>query len=125
VLQKITLLAIAGGAGTLARYGLAGVVQRYLGESFPWGTAVVNVLGCFLFGIIWATSIERGELSSEMRTVLLVGFMGSFTTFSTFASETGRLLADSEILLAFGNVVFQVIAGIGILFLGIALGRTI
>jgi CrcB protein len=125
MLQKLIYLAIAGGAGTLARYGLAGIVQRYYGASFPWGTAIVNVGGCFLFGLVWAISVDRGVISSEMRTVLLIGFLGSFTTFSTFASETGQLLADAELLMACGNMVFQVVAGIGFLFLGIAIGRTI
>ncbi len=125
MLQKLMLIAMGGGMGALARYGMAGAVQRYLGAGFPWGTAVVNLLGCFLFGMVWTTSAERGWLGSDTRTVLLVGFMGAFTTFSTFASETGQLLADSELLAACGNVMLQVVAGIGALFLGIAVGRTI
>lgn len=56
--QKICLLALAGACGTLARYGLAGAVHRWVGSGFPWGTAVVNMLGCLLFGIIWAARVH-------------------------------------------------------------------
>ncbi|MCC6486570.1 MAG: CrcB family protein [Candidatus Hydrogenedentes bacterium] len=123
--QKLAGIALAGAAGALARYALAGAVQRGLGSSFPWGTAVVNVLGCLLFGVVWAVAAERWPVSSEMRTILLVGFMGSFTTFSTFASETGRLMADSEWALGMGNILLQVTVGIGAVFLGLAIGRAL
>ena len=125
LIQKLSGIAVAGAAGALARYALAGAVQRGLGSTFPWGTAVVNILGCLLFGVVWAVTAERWSVSSEMRTIILVGFMGSFTTFSTFASETGRLLADSEYLLGAGNLMLQVVVGIGAVFLGLAIGRAI
>lgn len=121
--QKLLWIALGGACGTLARYGLGGAIQRLLGPGFPWGTAAVNIIGCFLCGIVWVLAIERGNFSPEMRTALLVGFMGAFTTFSTFVSETGQLLADAELLIGLGNVAFQVVAGTGIFFFGAALGR--
>jgi len=123
--QKLLLIALAGGLGTLARYGLGGLVQRWAGPGFPWATVVVNILGCFLFGVVWAMAGERLSVGSEVRTVLLIGFMGAFTTFSTFISETGQLLADSEWALASGNVLLQNALGVAVFFLGLAAGKAL
>jgi CrcB protein len=123
IVQKIIAIAIAGAVGTLARYWLGGLVQERFNSSFPAGTFAVNMLGSFLFGVVWALAAERLVISSEMRTVVLVGFMGAFTTFSTFMFETGALMRDSQWLPAFGNVAAQVIAGLICLYLGLALGR--
>lgn len=123
--QKFVFLAVAGAMGALARYGLAGAVHRWLGSSFPWGTAVVNFVGCLLFGLVWATAVERGSIGPEMRTVVLVGFVGSFTTFSTFVSETSQLFSGAQLFLGFANIVLQVTIGIAMFFLGLFLGRVI
>jgi len=125
MLEKLIGIGIAGACGTLARYWLSGSVYRWLGRGFPWGTAVVNIFGCFLFGIVLSIAGERWAISSEMRTIILTGFMGAFTTFSTFASETGQLLAGAEFLAGLGNIVFQIVAGVGFFVLGQAIGRTI
>jgi fluoride exporter len=116
-------LALAGAIGTLARYGLGGLVQRICGESFPWGTLTVNAVGCFLFGVVWTLAEDRLVLSGETRFIVLTGFMGAFTTFSTFTFETGELLRDSEWLLAMGNILGQNVLGLILLFLGLAVGR--
>ena len=123
--QKIIWLALAGACGTLARYALSGAVHRWLGSSFPWGTAVVNITGCLLFGIVWAAAGERGTISPELRTIILVGFMGAFTTFSTFISETGQLLSEAELLIGLTNIAFQIAIGLGLFYLGVGIGRTI
>lgn len=125
MIQKITVLALAGACGTLARYGLAGVVQRWLGGNFPWGTAAVNVLGCLLFGIVWAAGSERAIISPGARIIILTGFMGAFTTFSTFIAETSHLLTGTQLLLGFTNIVLQLVVGSGGFFLGLAIGRII
>ncbi len=122
-MQKIILIAAAGAAGTLARYFLGGLVQRLYGGSFPWGTFAVNISGTFLFGFIWSLAEERLVISGEARAVILVGFMGAFTTFSTFMFETGELMRDSEFALAFGNLALQNVVGIIFLILGLAAGR--
>jgi len=121
--QKLIAIAIAGAIGTLARYWLGGLVQVRFNGSFPAGTFAVNVLGSFLFGVVWALAEERAVMSAETRTVILVGFMGAFTTFSTFMFDTNVLLRDSEWLLALGNVVASVIIGLAALMVGIAIGR--
>ena len=123
MVQKLLLLALAGALGTLARYGLSGLVQRFMGAQFPWGTFAVNMAGCFLFGLIWAMAMERMEISAAARLLLLTGFMGAFTTFSTYAFETVQMTRDAEWLLAFANVAGQTIVGFGLMFLGQALGR--
>ena len=121
--QKLLGLAIAGACGTLLRYVLAGVAQRASGSEFPWGTAAVNVAGCFLAGAFWAYAQERINISGEMRTILLVGFLGAFTTFSAFMLETSALLRDAQWMSALGNLLFQNIVGVVFLLLGLALGR--
>lgn len=125
MLQKLLLIALAGSLGTLARYGLAGAVQRALGGSFPWGTLAANLLGCFLAGAIWSLAETRMSLSGQTRTILLIGFMGAFTTFSAFMLETGQLMRDAQWSFALGNVALQNCCGIILFFLGLALGRTV
>lgn len=125
MLQKMIYLAVAGACGTLARYGLTGLVQRLAGANFPWGTFSVNALGCLLFGLIWTLISERFPGSGELRFVLLIGFMGAFTTFSTFVAESGLLLADGEHWYGLGNILLQNVVGLVLFFLGMALGRFI
>ena len=122
---KLFWIALAGAFGTLARYSLSATVHRWFGSAFPWATATVNILGCFLFGLIWAVAVERSAISPEFRTVLLVGFMGAFTTFSTFISETGHLIDERALLLAFANIALQVMIGLVAFFLGLGLARAV
>ncbi len=126
MLQKILLIAAAGAAGTLLRFALSGAVQKGLGSAaFPYGTLAVNVIGCFLFGLIFTLAEEKMLISSEARIILLVGFMGAFTTFSTFGFETAAFIRDSQWGFAALNVATQNITGILAIFGGIILGRTI
>jgi CrcB protein len=121
--MNLLLLGLAGAAGTLARFGLYGLVQRLADTSFPIGTLAVNALGSFLFGIIWPLAEERLLISPDARRILLVGFMGAFTTFSTFAFETGQLAREAQWAAAIGNITAQNILGIGLFLLGLSLGR--
>jgi fluoride exporter len=121
--MKLLWLALAGSAGTLARYGLGGLVARWNHGSFPWETLVVNMLGCLLFGVIWSLAMERNLIGPETRVILLVGFMGAFTTFSSFAFETGQLMRDGQWLLAFANMAAEMILGLAALFVGFVIGR--
>ncbi|MBU0595445.1 CrcB family protein [Candidatus Bipolaricaulota bacterium] len=121
--QKLLWLGLAGAVGTVSRYMLAGLVQRIAGGAFPWGTLVVNGLGCLVFGIIWALASERFAFGAEVRTVFLVGFLGAFTTFSTAMAEFGQLALDAEWLRATIYLVGGNASGIGAFFVGSALGR--
>ncbi len=123
MMQKIVLLAIMGAVGTLARYFLQGWVQKLLGPNFPWGTLVVNLCGCFMFGIIWALAEEQFVLGPQVRLILLVGFMGAFTTFSSFIFESGELLRDTEWGLAALNLLAENGLGLVSFFAGLMVGR--
>jgi CrcB protein len=125
MLHKLVIMFAAGGCGALSRYALAGVVQRATGPEFPWGTALVNVAGCFLAGLLWSVFEGRFTIGAEARAVVMIGFLGAFTTFSTFMLETSQLLRDAEYLQAFGNLAFQNGAGIVALFAGLIAGRLI
>jgi len=95
-LKTIIFLAIGGTAGTLLRYWLSVLVQSTSKGTLPIGTFTVNMLGCFLFGAVWSLAEGRIVLSPHMRLLILVGFMGAFTTFSTFAFESGSPLRTSS-----------------------------
>lgn len=126
--QKLLLIAFAGAMGTLARYGLSGFVQRFSerfsGGTFPWGTAAVNLIGCFCFGAVWM-ALESRLGWAEARVIILTGFMGAFTTFSTFMFESGDMIRDSQWVLALGNVLGQSVLGIVCLFIGLWVGKLI
>lgn len=121
---KILLIALAGAAGTLARYWISGFVNRQT-AAFPWGTITVNLLGCFLFGLVWILAEERALIGPAARTVILIGFMGGLTTFSSLAGDTMGLLRDAQYLRAFANVALQNTAGLALLWLGIITGRAL
>lgn len=123
--NKVIWIAVAGAFGTLSRYALGGLVQRVWGNLFPWGTLCVNGAGCFLFGLIWAYSEDRLSVSSELRIIILLGFMGAFTTFSSFMFETVELLKDSQWLAATMNVMAQNGLGLLLFFVGQTLGKMI
>lgn len=121
--KELGLLALAGAVGTLCRYGLSGLVQRFAGADFPWGTLAVNALGCLLFGFVWTLGEERLLISGQTRFIVLTGFMGAFTTFSTFAFETGAFVQESTWRLAAGNLLAHNLLGLCCLFAGLSLGR--
>ena len=122
---KILLIAAAGAVGTLTRYWVSGLSHRFLGADFAYGTLAVNVLGSLLFGIIWALSEERMAISVLARTVILVGFMGAFTTFSTFAFETMNYMRDSQFLMAFLNITSNCVLGFGAIIAGMWIARVL
>ena len=106
---KLLALAAAGAAGTLARYGLSGWIQRLARETFPYGTLAVNLTGCFLIGVVMALVRDRQLLSPEARTVLVVGFLGGFTTFSAFSLQTLVLIRAGDFTQAGLNVLLSVV----------------
>ncbi len=110
-------------AGAPLRYFIQGRVQDVTSASFPFGTLVVNVSGCLLIGLLLTLAEDREVLSREARLLLVTGFLGSYTTFSTFGWETYALLRDNELLQASGNVLLSVFAGLFGVWLGSALAR--
>lgn len=117
---------IAGGIlGTVARYVLSGVVYQTFGTGFPYGTLIVNLTGCFLIGFLAALAEEKFLLGPNARLLLMAGFCGAFTTFSTFMLETSNLIKDGETFRAFLNVTVSVVIGFLIFRLGVLVGEII
>jgi fluoride exporter len=97
----------------LLRYWLDGVVSRRTGGAFPWGTFVVNVSGSFLVGLLFTLLTERYRVDTWIRSGLMIGFLGAYTTFSTLSLETYRLLEDRAVGLGAANALGSVAAGLG------------
>ncbi|MGC8743495.1 MAG: fluoride efflux transporter CrcB [Verrucomicrobiia bacterium] len=109
-MQKVILLFLGGGLGTLIRWAASGFVASRFGELFPWGTLFVNVTGSFAIGFIATLTAPDGRLflSPEARQFLMFGLLGGYTTFSSFSLQTLNLINDGEALLAIGNVLLSV-----------------
>lgn len=121
---KFMWLFVAGGLGAVARALVTGAVQRVLDTSWPIGTLVVNVTGCFLFGWVASWTWGRWPLTEDLRWIVLVGFVGSFTTFSTFAHEAHALLEDRAWASAAAQVVAHNALGLAAMIAGFWLGRS-
>lgn len=107
----------------MLRYGASLGVHLLLGRGFPYGTLFVNVSGSLLMGFLSIMMLERFNIGPEWRAALLVGLLGSFTTFSTFSIETLNLLEQGDMLRAFSNIALSVIVCLFAVWLGITLGR--
>lgn len=115
-------IGIAGALGALARYGVEGVISRR-GGAFPWGTFVVNITGALVLGFLFTLLAERFTIATWLRSALLIGFLGAYTTFSTLSLETFRLLEDGAYALAAANGLGSLGVGMGALYVGVVLGR--
>ena len=117
-MQKTIFIAVAGLVGTLLRYWLSGVVARQYGETFPWGTIAVNLVGCFLAGAMFYVAEERFLLSPTLRAAIMIGLLGGFTTFSSYGLQTFTLLRDSQFGLAALNVAASNVLGLLMVWAG-------
>jgi fluoride exporter len=119
------LVGAFGATGAIARYGLDGLISDATHGQFPWGTFTINVLGAFALGVLVALTTERLVISSTWRVAVGIGFLGSFTTFSTYTYETVRLAQDGALGLAFLNAAGMVSLGMLAAVLGLAAGRAL
>jgi CrcB protein len=117
------LIALFGAIGTLARYGLQGVVQIRTGSTFPYGTLLINLTGCFFLGLVGQFTLNRLVISPDWRIAIAIGFFGGYTTFSTFGWETAKMLEDGEWLRATTYVTSSVLAGLLLSVAGIRLAN--
>lgn len=123
--MKTLGIAIAGALGALARYAVGEATIRRSDSSFPWGTFIVNITGTFLLGLLFTVLAERFSAPSWLRSSLTVGFLGAYTTFSTFSLETLRLIENKAYLLAGLNSVGGVVLGLVAIYAGVLIGRAI
>ena len=122
-MDKIIYLMVAGSLGTLARYGMYIFFNKYAVVNFPICVFVANMLASFLFGLIWALSEDKGIVNSNMRLIILVGFMGSFTTFSTFAFDNTIYITQLDWAKLVLNILANNIVGIFLIYLGFKLSK--
>ena len=122
---KLLIIGLGGFIGAVCRYGVGGWVQRWGGGTFPYGTLIVNVTGCFLIGIILMLSEQRQLFSPHTRLFLTVGILGAFTTFSTFGYETLELLRDRNLQAVAINILANVMCGLLAVWAGVALVRMV
>ncbi len=121
--MTLVLIAVGGAAGAVSRYVLQGWVQEVSGGRFPWGTFAVNISGSFLLGLVFALAMDRSVLAPEVRVPVMIGFIGSYTTFSTLMLESWRLVEEGDYLFMFGNLIGSVVIGMLAVVAGLALGR--
>jgi fluoride exporter len=119
---RLLLIAVFGAIGTLARYGLQGLVQVKMGSTFPYGTLAINLTGCFFLGLVGQFTLNRMVISPELRMAIAVGFFGGYTTFSSFGWETAKMLEAGEWLWATTYVAASVVLGLFLSVAGIRLG---
>ncbi len=124
-MEKLLSVAIGGAAGALARYGTLVVYQRYAPTTFPLAILTVNVLGSLLFGLVLAYAEDREWVSDNMRLLVLTGFMGSFTTFSTFAFDEAMLARNGSWGIFLLNLLISNAAAIAAVFVGFRIGKWI
>lgn len=120
---KFLMIGIGGFLGSIARFWLGGYIDAKMGSRFPFGTLVINCTGSFVIGFIVTLLAERAHWSPNWRYLIPIGFIGAYTTFSTFEYETFRVVQDGELLLAFLNVAVSVIVGFFAVWLGVVVGR--
>ena len=121
---QVVAIMIGGAIGAVSRYGVSHLIYALAGRGFPYGTLVVNVLGSFLMGYLSIYLMSKVSLDPALRLAILVGFLGAFTTFSTFSMETLGLLESGLIGRALLNVALSVGASLTAVWLGVLLART-
>ena len=124
-MKALVFIAFGGALGAVLRYGASLGVYSLLGRGFPYGTLFVNVSGSLLMGVLSVLMLERLDAGPEWRAAVLVGVLGSFTTFSTFSIETLNLLEQGDVTRAAANIVLSVLVCLAAVWFGVLLGRQI
>jgi len=120
-------IAVGSALGGVARFWCSGVAARFMGETFPWGTIIVNVVGCFIIGFFATSTGPDGRVFADTltRQFVMIGILGGYTTFSSFSLQTLNLVQDGEWWLAGANIAFSVIACLVAVWLGFVLAASI
>lgn len=124
-MTKYVMVAIGGAAGAVARFALGAYVGNRMGTRFPYGTLIINCSGCFLIGVIMTLLTGRSQFNPNWRFLIPIGFIGAYTTFSTFEYETLLSLQDGDLATAALNIVLSVVVGFIAVWLGVITGRVL
>ncbi len=122
---ELGAIAAGGAFGALMRFWVSNGVYAWLGRGFPWGTLSVNIVGSFVIGLAFVLLTERLSFGSEVRAFIMIGFLGAFTTFSTFSLETLSLMQEGLLLKAVVNILISVILCIIATWSGMMLARSL
>jgi CrcB protein len=123
--MRLLYIGIMGVLGVMARYGVGLLAARIFPPPFPYGTFLINLVGSFLIGLVYALGMEAAVLTPDLRVGLMVGFLGGFTTFSSYCLETYRLAEEGELLFAAAYVGLSTLLGLCAVAAGLALGRLV
>lgn len=124
-MREALMVALGGALGAMSRYGLTTAVGRIMGTAFPYGTLVVNCTGSFIIGFVMQVCLNTTHISPTFQTALTIGFLGAFTTFSTFSYETVVLFKDGNWSHGVMNVVIHIAVSIGMVILGMLAARLV
>ena len=124
-MESIVAIGLAGLVGTLCRYWISYAVDSRFGATFPFGTVFVNLIGCFLIGFLFYTFASRFTVHETIRSAVFVGFLGGFTTFSSFGIQTFTLIQNGQILLAGVNMLVSNAGGLICVWAGSLLSRSV
>ena len=125
-MEKLLWIVLAGGAGTAARYGIVSLFGRFNhAESFPWAIFTTNMVGCYLFGMVWQAAEDKSVFNDHVRLAILVGFMGAFTTFSTFAFDNAQLVKTGRWGALALNLALNNGVGLALVFAGFRTSRAL
>ncbi len=124
-MREFLIAGLGGFIGSALRYWTSVLSYQFFGQEFPYGTLIVNIIGCFLIGLLMTIFEERFLVSPNLRIFLTIGILGGFTTFSTFSYETVALLKEGSYLIGFENIIFSLVGCLAATTVGILIGRLI
>jgi len=125
-MMNLVLIFLGSGLGAISRYGVSNLIHNLVGRAFPYGTLVVNASGSFIMGLLFIIILERFDgLAPQLRAFLLIGFLGGYTTFSSFSIETLSLLEQGAWISAGLNILLNIIFCISLAWLGVLGARSL